>query len=77
MGTRPLVKLSIYLFIYLFHFANNYMYMKTTNQNSHTHTEERKKTLFGRDTTTAFADSHMIANEKDILYHQDSKGGNR
>ena len=33
--------------------------MKTTNKNTHTHThthtEERKKTLYGRDTTTAFA----------------------
>ena len=52
------------LFIYLFIYSAspiNYMYMKTTNQNSHTHTHthtqmKEKKTLYGRDTTTAFAD---------------------
>ena len=46
-------------FIYLFIYAAspiNYMYMKTTIQNSHTHTHrEKKKKLYGRDTTTAFA----------------------
>ena len=55
----PLLSCRV-LFIYLFIYSAspiNYMYMKTTNQNSHTYTEERKKTLYGRDTTTAFANS--------------------
>ena len=54
--------MDIYLFnIYLFIYSAspiNYMYMKTTNQNSHTNTHtqrKEKKKLYGRDTTTAFA----------------------